>query len=200
MPHKFNEIEGFFDFPHLYERMVKEASDGDSFIEIGSWKGRSACYMAELIKESGKKITLYCIDTWTGDVFGEGNLGQSYHIFSGNLTGQGFKINKDYKDAQKNYDSDITAIVLDSLSAAELFKDESCQFIFLDGAHGYENVKKEIELYVPKLKKGGYLGGHDYPDPNIERAVREGLTNVESITNYFESNINASFLWRKPNE
>lgn len=190
MPSKYENIEGYFDFPHLYDRMVAEAKDGDSFVEIGSWKGRSACYMAELIKESGKNIKLYCIDSWTGNVFGEGNLGDSFNIFKGNLNSQGFKV---------SVNGDITAIISDSLSAVTNFKDESLQFVYLDGAHGYENVVKEIQLYLPKIKVGGYLGGHDFPDPNVNKAVADtlGLNNVEHITNVREPNVFASFLYKK---
>lgn len=35
-------------------------------------------------------------------------------------------------------------------------------FVYIDGLHDYEHVKKDIELYYPKVKKGGIIGGHDF--------------------------------------
>lgn len=35
-------------------------------------------------------------------------------------------------------------------------------FIYIDGMHTYEQVKKDIQNYLPFLKKGGFIGGHDY--------------------------------------
>jgi len=35
-------------------------------------------------------------------------------------------------------------------------------FLYIDGNHSYDYVKKDIELYYPKIKKGGYIGGHDF--------------------------------------
>lgn len=200
MPNKYENIEGFFDFSHLYERMVSEAPVGSTFIEIGSWKGRSACYITELSKEQNKSINLYCIDTWTGNVFGEGGLGHDYPTFENNLTQQGVSVVRYGTELHNNSDDpDIVGVVMDSISAVELFKDESLFFVFLDGAHGYSNVVKEIQLYLPKVVKGGYLGGHDFPDPNVNGAVRDtlGLDKVEHITNVREPHVFASFLYKK---
>ena len=46
--------------------MVEKFSSGSKFVEVGSWKGKSAAYMAVEIINSKKKITLDCIDTWEG--------------------------------------------------------------------------------------------------------------------------------------
>jgi len=35
-------------------------------------------------------------------------------------------------------------------------------FVYVDGNHDYKFVKKDIELYWPKLKRGGIMGGHDF--------------------------------------
>jgi predicted O-methyltransferase YrrM len=35
-------------------------------------------------------------------------------------------------------------------------------FIFLDGDHFYEGVKKDVEGYYPLVRQGGLLMGHDY--------------------------------------
>ena len=49
--------------------------------------------------------------------------------------------------------------------------------VYIDGNHAYEYVKKDIELYYPKVKAGGLIGGHDIEGnslgENIRRAVFE---------------------------
>lgn len=35
-------------------------------------------------------------------------------------------------------------------------------FVYIDGDHKYNMVKKDIQNYYPKLRRGGILGGHDY--------------------------------------
>lgn len=48
-------------------------------------------------------------------------------------------------------------------------------FVFIDGNHAYEYVKNDILNYWPKVKTGGFLGGHDYIDGHkeVRRAVDE---------------------------
>ena len=54
-------------------------------------------------------------------------------------------------------------------------KDNSVDFVFIDGDHSYEGCKKDIELYLPKIKKGGLIIGHDVHWVGVNRAVRELL-------------------------
>lgn len=49
-----------------------------------------------------------------------------------------------------------------SQAAAELIKDESLDFVYIDANHKYDFVKEDIDLWFPKVRKGGVLAGHDY--------------------------------------
>ena len=55
------------------------------------------------------------------------------------------------------------------------FVQEPLDFVYIDGNHLYDYVKKDIELYYPKLKSGGILGGHDFNAtyPGVAEAVLE---------------------------
>ena len=50
-------------FP-LYDLAVERFDSGSHFVEVGSFLGMSACYGAQRIKQSGKKIRLTCVDLW----------------------------------------------------------------------------------------------------------------------------------------
>ena len=50
----------------------------------------------------------------------------------------------------------------DSVAAAEKVQDGSCDLVFLDGDHSYKGLSRDIQAWAPKVKHGGWLGGHDY--------------------------------------
>ena len=46
--------------------------------------------------------------------------------------------------------------------AVAWFKDELFDFVYLDANHSEAFVSKDLELWWPKVKKGGIMAGHDY--------------------------------------
>jgi hypothetical protein len=58
----------------------------------------------------------------------------------------------------------ILPIRMDSIKAADIFPDEFFEFIYIDAAHDYNSVSKNIKAYWSKLATGRYLAGHDYFD------------------------------------
>lgn len=49
-----------------------------------------------------------------------------------------------------------------SKEASEMFEDESLDFVYLDANHTYDFVTEDLELWTPKVKKGGIMAGDDY--------------------------------------
>ena len=71
---------------------------------------------------------------------------------------------KRFKDAQrflKKYNDKIEFIRKTSMDAINDIPDD-IDFLYIDGSHDYKQVKKDIELYYPKVKQGGVIGGHDF--------------------------------------
>jgi len=64
-----------------------------------------------------------------------------------------------------------------SEAAVARFADGTFDWIYFDGNHAYMNMKRDLELYAPKMKKGGLICGHDYADlpecQGVKRAVDE---------------------------
>lgn len=57
--------------------------------------------------------------------------------------------------------------------AALKVEDESLDFIFIDADHSYEGVKKDLTDWIPKVKKGGYICGHDIDWEGVNKALVE---------------------------
>jgi len=57
----------------------------------------------------------------------------------------------------------------------EFQNEEAFDFVYIDGNHSYESVKKDITLYYPLIKNNGLIGGHDYTPyyETVMRAVNE---------------------------
>jgi hypothetical protein len=49
-----------------------------------------------------------------------------------------------------------------SKDAVALFPDEHFDWVYIDSNHTYEAVKEDLEMWLPKVKNGGYICGHDY--------------------------------------
>jgi len=63
-----------------------------------------------------------------------------------------------------------------SYEAVADFSDRSFDFIYIDACHIYEAVRWDLEHYLPKLRAGGLLCGHDYfehPVFGVVKAVDE---------------------------
>jgi SAM-dependent methyltransferase len=171
MEHFYNNIgEDWFSYPNLYKSIVENNQDGAHIVEIGSWKGRSASFMAVEIINSNKNIKFDCVDTWEGsiehktyDVITEEKL---YDIFLSNI------------EPVKHI---VNPVRMTSIEASKLYDDNSLDFVFIDASHEYEDVKQDILAWLPKVKIGGILAGHDYDTfEGVNRAVNE-IFNINDL-------------------
>ena len=49
-----------------------------------------------------------------------------------------------------------------SVDAAKRFADKSVDFVFIDADHSAKAVYEDLQAWVPKVRPGGVLAGHDY--------------------------------------
>lgn len=130
-------------------------------IEIGSYAGESA----ELFVASGAFSTLYCIDPW-----------EMGYDPNDTTAGDGLPIAESEFDKRFRNNPVVVKVKRYSSDAAQMFADGAIDFIYIDGDHRYEHVKEDLELYVPKIKPGGIIAGHDYGGPStpgVKQAVDE---------------------------
>jgi predicted O-methyltransferase YrrM len=66
-----------------------------------------------------------------------------------------------------------------SVDIAYLIADGSLDLAFIDGDHEYESVRDDVAAWLPKVRKGGWIGGHDYWKAGgfrgVDRAVDEAF-------------------------
>ena len=169
MKHFYNDIHGWFTFPDLYSRVVSRFPSGSHFVEIGVWKGKSACYMAVEILNSKKKIQFDCVDTWEGS---DEHLDVGGEAFEPNLLTNKDWIWESFLSNISTVKTVINPIRKHSLEAVDLYGGNSLDFVFIDAAHDYENVTKDIQAWFPKVKAGGIIAGHDYTwGPEVKKAA-----------------------------
>jgi hypothetical protein len=86
----------------------------------------------------------------------------------------------------KNY---YTPVRKTSEIASKDYKNNSLDFVFIDGDHSYDGVFNDITNWFPKIKIGGIISGHDYwPGTNnwIEffKAVNDYFINKKEVVNF----------------
>ncbi len=142
MEHFYETVDGWFNFREIYDNALCEARDGAVFVEIGSWYGRSAAYMAVEIANSGKQIEFYCVDTWNGSVdlpWMAAHLapkgGSAFPYFRENMQRGGVW-------------NLIKTIHQPSVEAAHLFDRESVDFVMVDGGHDYASVRDDVRVRI----------------------------------------------------
>jgi hypothetical protein len=167
----WTDVPGWFSHSNTYKSFVDRAPNDATFVEIGTFMGRSTCCMGELIKNSRKNIKFYTIDTFAG------SIGEEWHT---DIVNQLSENDSDlyqqflYYAKQCKVDDFITPIRSSSLDAVNQFDDESLDMIYVDGGHTYGEVFDDITAWYPKLKTGGIIAGDDYGSwPGVNKAVNE---------------------------
>lgn len=172
MDHFFQTITGWFDFQDVYTFMVQRAPQQAHFVEVGAFLGKSTSFMAVEICNSGKAITFDVVDTWQGSAE---HMAGGEHEAKVVLQGT---VYENFKSNIKPVEHLINPIQSASLDAVRRYEDGSLDFVFLDASHEYKDIKADILAWRPKVKPGGFIGGHDYQGlfPGVIRAVREEFT------------------------
>ena len=144
--------EGFLLF-----KIARSLRENSVIVEIGSFKGKSTCFIAEGIGD--KKMQFFCIDPWMDGLMQE----------------KGDAIFNEFLQNTKRYRNRFC--ILRKFSH-EVIKEwpthRKIDFLWVDGDHSYEGVKKDILDWIPLVKKSSFVCFHDYRDaPGVKKAVDE---------------------------
>lgn len=88
-----------------------------------------------------------------------------------------------------------------SEDAAIFFPDHFFDYVYIDGEHSYDAVKRDLSNYSPKVKVGGYLIGDDYGWTGVAPAVQEFLSEHQDefflLSDPYLENTGGQFAIRK---
>jgi len=152
MEHFYQDISGFMSHKNtvMLELVLDQFPAGGTWVELGSWTGRSAAYCVVELINRDKLGPFYCVDTWRG----EAAIAYDTAIVQ--------DLKKIFRQNLKPVLKQIKMLSMISWDAAEKFSDESVDFCYVDAGHSYEAVTNDLTAWWPKLRPGSMFGGDDY--------------------------------------
>ncbi len=184
--------------PDLRAKAILSRLNGHSPVkgaEIGVFAGD----LSKRLLSQRPDLTLYMVDSWGANQKPEFLASDDFH---GTLT-------QDVQDGYAEFTRIATSFAGDraqivhklSADAVGDIADGSLDFVFIDADHSYEGCKADIENWYPKVRNGGFIGGHDYANgehtfgPMVKRAVDEM---IPALGLKLELDANYTWFARKP--
>jgi predicted O-methyltransferase YrrM len=115
-------------------------------VEIGSARGKSACYIGMALKHNGSG-RLYAIDPHTSTNWNDNNSVDTYNIMRRNL--------------EVLHLTDVVTVLREYSSAALRKVPKPIDVLFIDGDHSYEGVKADWDNFTPHMAPFGLIVFHD---------------------------------------
>lgn len=149
------EVLSFSKYDRAALRRLVERIDRPSkrILEVGSWLGTGSTTTIIDTLHGEANAALYCVDTWRGSVNVERHqqMVAQYDVFNTFM----------HNVRKANGEHIVKPLMMTSLDAAAVIADESFDLIFIDAEHSYSETSKDIGAWMPKVRKGGILCGHD---------------------------------------
>jgi len=148
------DIQGWMS-PNELNWLYERAKEMESVVEIGCWKGKSTHALL-----SGCPGPVFAVDHFQGN--------------SDELKGQHAEatrhdIGEDFKRNVGHFPN-LVLMRMASIGASKFFKDKSINMVFIDGCHIKEEVKADIQAWMPVCRR--LLCGHDFS------VIKEALTDM----------------------
>ena len=166
--HYYHSLEGWFNMEQQYLELLDATPEGGVFVELGCYKGKSTSFIGVEIHKRKRDINFFAVDSFQGATNStDANEIKAYEGIS--------EIEESYTYNVSLIGNKIKTIVSLTDEAAQYFEDGSVDVIFVDGGHSYEVVKADILAWLPKMKKGGIMAGHDF---NAWQGVNKAVTEI----------------------
>lgn len=152
----------WFNYPDFYD-FISKIEGYRVFVEIGVWRGNSISYLANKLRD--KDVMLFAVDLFedTPQYKDNPELMEDVKVISQLYNEQLIETNTRHM---------ISDIKEDSTKAADRFLNNSIDFVFLDANHDYDWIKNDILAWLPKVRKGGIIAGHDATRTEVQRVLK----------------------------
>ena len=144
--------------------------DVATIVEIGSFCGGSAAFLAEALKTKGMSGSVFCVDPFMGAPvwFPRGYMHSTYTEFSNNMEMLGLT-------------EQIVPMRGDSASVASIWPALPIDLVFIDGDHSLLGVVSDFEKWAPKVRPGGFVLIDDVDQIREVAQFNEILGSIESL-------------------
>tara|TARA_B100000287_G_scaffold397500_1_gene414162 strand:- start:24442 stop:25017 length:576 start_codon:yes stop_codon:yes gene_type:complete len=171
--------DGIFSFITDHrKRLLKMMPKGSVCAEIGVWKGDFSQRIIEITRPS----ELHLIDPW------EFQPDFPSRWYGGTKASNQSDMDDIFDSVRARF-SDSPEVSLHRMlseKAHSEFPDEFFDWVYIDGNHDYDFVKADLELFLPKVKHGGYLTGDDYLQPSREKPSH--IPVKEAVSDFLSEN------------
>ncbi len=181
------ELEG----PLMISAINAVKSLAGGFVEIGSLFGRSAVLLGQQLEPLGAKLT--CIDVW-GECEHElkDEIGEAIKYYPARPTNS-FEIFEE--NIRRFHLEDVVDPIQERAEIVFQSWGKPLRFIFIDGCHEYEFVKKDA-LWKKFLVDKGIMIFHDYHTPwhGVRKAVDEIMDSDPDFIEFASSHTIKAFV------
>ena len=155
--------------------------------------------LCDTIKKTGRKIPFIYSSSIQAD------LDNPYGVSKKNVENIFFNFRKEYQNpfyifrlpnvfgkwCKPNYNSVVATFcynIIRDIPVNINNSDDLIDLVYIDASHWYNDVINDINCWLPKIKSGGYLSGHDYvPNVDVTKAVNGCFKSTHAITIYPDS-------------
>ncbi len=173
---RWRDIPGWFTDDDVlgYRHIVAQLQPNSVVVEVGTFFGKSASSILPLCVNAHHQ--LICVDKWAYDKADMRKYIPEEYIDKFDWS----DLLPYVRQHLHGYERNFTPFRGLSVEAAQVFQRLGVQvdFVFIDADHEYESVRDDIRAWLPVVKTGGWIGGHDYCPgwPGVIRAADEAFT------------------------
>lgn len=171
--------------PAVWEQLVPMLSGepgNREFLEIGSFEGRSAVWIAENMMSDGD--ILGCIDTWEGgEEHSAEDMGSVEERFDHNISLLHTKYPERFIDQYKETSVKALAEIIHKLETPNF------DFIYIDGSHIAKDVLTDACMAWPLLKPKGIMVFDDYMWGDPRDILHRPKPAIDAFINLFAEEV-----------
>lgn len=147
-----NSVRGLYEIIKAYFR------PDFKMVEVGSFQGVSTILFSKCVD------TVYAVDCYDYVVPPTGRIPTHDQLF--------VDAEKVFIERTKDI-KNIVKIRKTSVEASHDFPNKSLDAVYIDAEHDENSVRTDIQTWRPKIRFGGYLCGHDYYLPHVQKILNE---------------------------
>jgi predicted O-methyltransferase YrrM len=156
-PAEFEAVPGYLHHAEglFLHWLAARVPSGGRILEIGSFKGKSSCYIASGLRSPGAR--LHCVDVWSNQAMPYDPPQDVFPEFEANVA--------KYRHMIEIHRGESAAVASRWTMPIDV--------LFIDGDHSYDGCRTDIDAWLHHVRTGGWVVLHDSGQPGVRRACSE---------------------------